>query len=771
MRKMIITTALALFIIPLHSKAQTSVIDNAPLLTQNATIKPVIEEIKIEGNTYLPKESILYRISLKPGEPLNKEKVAEDIKNIFSLGYYKTIEVVEERQGNKVILKYILKEKPEVESVNFEGNKHISTKDLIKKIGFNEGNFTGHVLSYEKLDELKNKIIDLYHEKGYIDANVTYSVTETEPQKADVLFKIDEGQKAYVCKIVIKGNKAIDTGNIKDILLTKERCVWKLRFHPPLVEENLEKDVERIKKLYESKGYIEVKVGKPIVKKLNGCYEIIYPILKEGPRYYFGKISVKGNTLFTSKRLLKLVNGLKPGNPYNPDLLTEFSIRVAKLYGKYGYIFETTIPETEINNKKHKVNVTFVIHEGGRAKVRYINIKGNYDSRDRTVRRELDIYETGIFNTEKLERSIRRLYNTGYYDAVNIKPKVVDKNLLDIDVDLKERLTGMFSIGVGYSSTTKLTGMLSLRKGNLFGTGDSIFISGQFGSSVTYFDIGYNHKWWLNQPQTLGIRVYNHKNEYTTYTSHRKGFSLNIFRRVKKDWDIGIGYTLEKNTISDIDPNATSIVKEEEGTSVIGLISSRVTLDLRDNRFLPHRGFMFSLNTKFAGQTLGGDSNFYEVVTDVSKYIYLDDFSENYKIPVVLSAHLKAGFANTYGKTEDVPIDYRFFVGGDTTVRGFRWGEAGPVDASGDPEGANRELVMNLEIGYDISNNLRFIGFFDIGAGWWNKIDLGTLRKAAGVGIRVMTPVGPIRLDIGYKLDRKPGETASEWHFGLGSYF
>ncbi|WP_456465453.1 outer membrane protein assembly factor BamA [Desulfurobacterium sp.] len=771
MKKIAVVVALLLLTIPSVSSAQMLTSENETVLAENTTLQPVIKEIKIEGNTYLPKESILYRISLKPGEPLNTEKVAEDIKNIFSLGYYKTIEVIEKKVGNKVILTYVLKEKPIVEAVHFEGNKHISTRELKKKIEFDEGNFTGHVISYEKIEKIKNRIISVYHEKGYINAKVNYNISQIGPKKVNVTFKIDEGQKAYVCKIIIKGNKAISTDKIKDVLLTKERCIWKLRFHPPLIKENLKKDVERIKKLYESKGYIDIKVGNPIIKKLDGCYEVIYPILEEGPQYFFGKIAIRGNTLFTSKELLKLVDELKPKNPYNPELLTIFSIKVAKLYGKYGYIFTSITSKIKINRKTHTVNVIFIIHEGKRAKIRYINILGNYESRDRTVRRELDIYETGILNTENLERSIRRLYNTGYYESVNVKPKIVSNNLVDIDVDLKERLTGMFSIGVGYSSTTKLTGMLSLSKGNLFGTGDSIFISGQFGSSVNYFDIGYNHKWWLNQPQTLGVRVYNHKNEYTTYTSYKKGFSFNVYRRVKKDWNVGIGYTLEKNTISDIDPNATSIVKEEEGTSIIGLLSSRVTLDLRDNRFLPHRGFMFNLSTKVAGQALGGDSNFYEAVADVSKYIYLDDLSENYKIPIVLSAHLKAGFADTYGKTEEVPIDYRFFVGGDTTVRGFRWGEAGPVDINGDPEGANRELVMNFEIGYDISNNLRFIGFVDVGAGWWNKIDFGTLRKSAGVGIRVLTPIGPIRLDIGYKLDRKPGETPSEWHFGLGTYF
>ena len=735
------------------------------------SFSPIIKEIKIEGNSYLPDETILYKISVKPGKPLDVSKVSQDIKNIYSLGYYRTIEVVAEETPEGIILKYILYEKPKVESVEFVGNEDISTKTIKEKVNFDEGNFTGKVLDYGKLQDLKEKIEKFYKSKGYFNADVKFEVEKTGAKKVRVIYTIDEGEKAYVCRIVIKGNKALKEKDIKGVLLTKEPSIWRLRFHPELVEENLEKDVKRIEKLYKSKGYIEIEVAKPEIKRIGTCYEVIYTIKHEGPQYKIGSVNIEGNRIITKKRLLSLVPDLKPGNPFNPELLTEFTVKASREYGKYGFIFVNIQPVTKIDRRKHVVNITFKIDEGERARIRYINIHGNFDSRDRTVRRELDIYETGIFKTDGLERSIRRLYNTGYYDEINVKPEIVGKNLLDVNLNLKERLTGMFSVGLGYSSATNLTAMLSLRKGNLFGTGDTISVSGQFGAKVAYYDVAYSHKWWLDRPQTLSFRVFNHKNEYTTYTSLKRGFSVNLFRRIAKDWNIGVGYTIARTTISDIDPNATSIIAEEEGTSTVGYISSRAVLDLRDNRFLPHRGFMFSLADKIAGKVFGGDDNFYTVVVDVSKHIYLDDFSEEHKIPVVLSGHLKFGYAGTYGDTENVPIDYRFYVGGDTTIRGFRWGEAGPVDENGDPTGANRELVANFEVGYDISRNLRLIGFFDIGAGWWNEIDFSTLRKSAGFGMRVLTPVGPIRLDIGYKLDRKPDETASEWHFGLGTYF
>jgi outer membrane protein insertion porin family len=149
----------------------------------------------------------------------------------------------------------------------------------------------------------------------------------------------------------------------------------------------------------------------------------------------------------------------------------------------------------------------------------------------------------------------------------------------------------------------------------------------------------------------------------------------------------------------------------------------------------------------------------------------LSELPVDFELPFIASVRARVGYAESFGSTSEVPIDYRFYVGGDTTVRGFQWGEAGPKDKNGDPEGANRELIFNFELGYDVTKFLRLLTFLDVGGGWWDTYKIGDMRKGAGVGIRVLTPIGPIRLDIGWKLDRKTGESSSEWHFGLGSYF
>jgi len=739
--------------------------------------KQIVEKVEIIGNEAVPTETILYYISEKPGKPYSPELVAKDIKTLFKLGYFENISV-DVKEGKKgVILRYFVKEKPIIADIVFKGNKEISSKKLKEELGLvtEEGEEVElkKPLDYKFLDELKQKIEEIYLRKGYPGTEVYYTIERISPTRAVATFVISEGKKANVCSVEIKGNKKVDEGEIKDALATKPKSILRLRFNAPLSQANLEEDVERIKEVYYKQGYLDVEVGQPqVVKEGEDCYKVIYPIIKEGERYKFGKIEFKGNNLFSKKELLKLSKKVRPGKPFNKEEVDKLSRKIVRKYGELGFIFANVKPEIDVHPQSHTADVTFYVYEGDRAFVRKINITGNISTRDRTIRRELDLYETGIFNTVRLERSVRRLFNTGYFENVDVRPKVVEgTNKVDVNVDVKERLTGMFSIGAGYSSVSKLVGMVSLSKGNLFGTGDSGSISLQAGSRVFNFTLSYNHKWWLDMPQTLSLGLYNTRYEYFTYTSKKTGISALVSRRLWEDWKVGFGYAFERNTITDIADDVPDLIKEEEGTRRIGMATGFISRDVRDNRFLPHKGNYFKLTGQLANNIFLGDEDFYKIIGEYAYYFNFNDLPVDWELPFIASVRAKIGYAEAFGDTPRLPIDYRFYVGGDTTIRGFKWGEAGPKDEDGDPTGANRELIFNFELGYDVTRMLRLIGFVDVGGGWWNTYDLGSMRKSAGVGMRVMTPMGPIRLDIGWKLDRKPGESSSQWHFGMGSYF
>ncbi len=736
-----------------------------------------VEKVIIIGNETVPTSTILYYISEKPGKPYSPKLIAEDIKRLFKLGYFENISVDVKEGKNGVILRYFIKEKPIITDVVFKGNKKISSRKLKEELGLTteEGEETKlqKPLDYKYLDKLVQKIKEIYAKRGYPETQVYYTIERTSPTRAVVKFYIKEGKKAEVCEVKVVGNRELSSGEIKDVLLTKPKSILHLRFTAPLSEEKLEKDVKRIEELYKEKGFLDIVVGKPEVEPIgNSCYRVVFRIVKEGKPYRFGKIEFEGNKLFSSEDFLKLEKKLRPGKRFNQKVVDDLIRKIIRKYGELGFIFANVVPEIKLHPETHTADVIFHIYEGERAYVRWIRIEGNISTRDRTIRRELDLYETGIFNTVRLERSIRRLFNTGYFENVDVKPKVIEgTNKVDVDVKVKERLTGVFSIGAGYSSVSKLVGMVSVSKGNLFGTGDSGSVNMQFGSRVFDFYITYNHTWWMNKPQTLSLSLYNNRYEYFTYTSKKTGFSALVSRRLWEDWKVGVGYLIERDKITDIDIDAPDIVKEEEGTERIGMATAFISRDLRDNRFLPHRGDFFKVTSQVAGNFLAGDKNFYKLIGEYAYYFNFNDLPVDVELPLIASVHAKIGYAGAFGSTERLPIDYRFYVGGDTTIRGFRWGEAGPKDENGNPEGANRELIFNFELGYDVTRMLRLIGFVDVGGGWWDKYKLGDMRKSAGIGLRVLTPMGPIRLDLGWKLDRRSGESSSEWHFGMGSYF
>lgn len=747
------------------------------LLQTSLAAEQKVEKVIVIGNETIPTSTILYYISEKPGKPYSPKLIARDIKTLFKLGYFENISVDVEKGKNGVILRYFVKEKPIITDIVFKGNKHISSKKLKEALGLvtEEGKSTKlqQPLDYKYLDTLVQKIKEVYQKKGFAGTQVYYTIERVSPTKAVATFFIKEGKKAEVCDVEIKGNRALSSGEIKDVLLTKPKSILHLRFSAPLSEKKIEKDVKRIAQLYKEKGYLDVVVGKPEVEKMKGsCYRVIFTIVKEGKPYRFGKIEFVGNRLFSAEDFLKLEKKLRTGKRFNQKLIDEMVKKIIRKYGELGFIFANVVPEIKIHPETHTADVIFHIYEGKRAYVRWIKIEGNISTRDRTIRRELDLYETGIFNTVRLERSIRRLFNMGYFENVDVKPRVVEgTNKVDVDVKVKERLTGVFSVGAGYSSVSKLVGMVSVSKGNLFGTGDSGSVNMQFGSRVFDFYINYNHLWWLDKPQTLSFSLYHNRYEYFTYTSKKTGFSTLVSRRLWEDWKVGAGYLLERDKISNIDVNAPDIVREEAGTQRIGMATTFISRDLRDNRFLPHKGDFFKVTSQIAANFLGGDKNFYKIVGEYAYYFNFNQLPIDIDLPLIASVHAKIGYASAFGSTAKLPIDYRFYVGGDSTVRGFRWGEAGPKDSEGNPIGANRELIFNFELGYDVTRILRLIGFVDVGGGWWNRYKLGDMRKSAGVGIRVLTPMGPIRLDIGWKLDRRSGESASEWHFGMGSYF
>jgi len=617
----------------------------------------------------------------------------------------------------------------------------------------------GRVFSIEEIEKLRKKILKYYEKKGYYNAKVSYYF------KGNILvFKINEGKKAYIKEIVIIGSKQIDEDEVEDVMETKERNIWKLRFHPRLEKEVLYEDIERIRELYISKGFFEAEVSEPEIQLKNGEEYYIFIKIKEGARYKLSGLEFENNDLFTKDEILeRFKRELKIGDFYNGEIIKKIKEEILNKYTELGYLFAKVEDEKILDKKNKLVKVVYKIHKGNVYYVNFVNISGNYESRDYVIRRELRFAPGDLFKRKDLFRSQARLYRLGFYNGIGFNPKFRSEDNLDVDVNVQERFTGQISIGAGYSQLTGLSLFASIKKGNFMGTGDTASISLTLGSQYRNNEISYLHRWAFYKPLDLGFSLYDKYVDYGTFISQKLGFSPSISIEFKEYYRTGVGITLEKGNIKDIQPQTPIYIQRQAGKYDLFSIYWYINRNDVDNPILPTQGSDLTLTLK----TGTGTRDFYKLVSKASfiipDHILWTDFVFSFKI--------RYGLVRPINK--EIPLDEYFFVGGDFTIRGFDYGMAGPYDEALNPLGAENELVLNYQINHPLVEKFLWgYLFVDQGRGFNSFDELKSkIYTSYGAGIKIITPMAPIDIYYGVVSNPPPRVGKSRFGFVLGTFF
>ncbi len=576
------------------------------------------------------------------------------------------------------------------------------------------------------------------------------------------MFKIDEGQRAYVKDIVIIGNKHISEDEILDVMETKERNIWKLRFHPRLQKEILYEDIDRIRQLYMDKGFFDVEISPPEIQLKNGEEYYIFIRIKEGDRYKLAGLKFENNDMFTKDEILqKFKKDLKIGDYYNGKLIRKIKQEIIDKYTDLGYLFASVEDEKVLDKKNKLVTVIYRIYKGNIYYVNKVDIYGNYESRDYVIRRELRFAPGDLFKRKDILRSQSRLYKLGFYDMVGFNPKFRGNNKLDVETHVQERFTGQISIGAGYSQLTGFSLFASIKKANFMGTGDTLGLSLTIGSQYRNNSISYIHRWAFYKPIDLGFNLYESFVDYTTFSAEKLGFSPTVSMEFNEYWRTGIGITLEKGNYKDVSDFAPYYVKRQAGKYELYSIYWFINRNDVDNPILPTQGTDFTLTLK----TGTGTRDFYKAVFSgtafIPDHLFWTDF--------VLSFKTRFGFVRKINK--EIPLDEYFFVGGDFTVRGFDYGMAGPYDSALNPLGAENELVFNLQFNHPLVKRfLWWYVFTDSGSGF-NHFDKLKMYNSVGAGLKIVTPMAPIDIYYGKVLNAPPGVSDSRIGFVLGTFF
>jgi outer membrane protein insertion porin family len=721
---------------------------------------PLVNSIEVKGLKRIEEGAVKSKITQKVGESISNVKVSEDIKNIFKMGYFDDVKTEIEPLEGGVKLIYVVKEKPTIIRVEFQGNKEIKDDKLREKTSITVGSIADTTL----IQDNANKLQLFYEEEGYWLAKIVPVVNKLSENEVYLTYQIDEGPQVKIRQITIVGNKAMSTGKIKGAMKT---ATWKIYSFITssgyYKKETMTADIEAIKDLYFNNGYIKVVVSDPEIQltpEKKGMTITIH--VSEGDQYKISSIALIGNKAFSEPELRKLIS-TAPGKVFSKEVLRKDIAAMTDLYTRHGYALANVFPDIIPEEAAKELQLTYKVEEGDIYRVGRIEISGNTKTRDKVIRREVRLDEGDVFNSALLKRSYERLNNLNYFETLDIAPKPrYEEKLLDIDIKVKEKATGFLSVGGGYSSVDGLIGMVDITQGNLFGRGQLVKMRAELGGKSSFYELSFRDPWFMDKPIAFSADLYRTTRDYIDYSKKATGGGFGFGKEFSEYWGGNISYNLEQATIYNVASTASEIITEQIGTKLTSSITPSITRDSRDNFLDPSRGSRNSVYVTFAG--LGGDNAFIKGLVDSAWFFPVGS--------TTIALRGRFGYAKgIFNKT--LPLYERFYVGGIYTVRGLGFGQAGPKDDKGEYIGGAKELIFNTEYIFPIFSELKLKGvvFFDAGNSYEASEPIGALRYTTGAGFRWISPVGPIRIEWGYNLQRKPGESASKVEFTFGSFF
>jgi outer membrane protein insertion porin family len=718
----------------------------------------LVKELLVEGNRRVQEAVILNRVQTRIGAPFTPSTLSEDLRTIFGLGFFDDVQAkVEDFEGGVKVTLVVI-ERPFVRDVEFIGNKKIETSALQDQIDIK----LGSVYNPVEVRKAQAKLQDYYEQSGYFEVQVTPEVERLAGGDVKVMFKINEGRRITIERIVIEGNQQLSDREIKKALATQEREYFILR--GKLQRQKLDEDVERILGFYNDHGHIQARVdGYDIAVDREKARVTVTFSVVEGPQYRVDQVLIQGVTLFPEEEVRRVLQ-VKAGDVYSRSKIRQSVGAVVDLYSSIGRAAADVVPRSETFPGTARVNLTFAIAEGPEVYVERINISGNLRSQDKILRREIPMAEGDLFTLQKLQRARRRLINLGYFETVDVSTAPgSDRNRIIVDIRVTERPTGIFSIGGGFSSVDNLIGTIDLAQRNFLGRGWEATLRIRVGGTTQQGILSFTEPWLFDRPLSAGFDLFNLRRIYDDYDYDSLGGNLRMSHPFAEYWRWHTGYRLTSDEISDLAEGVSAALQEEEGVNVTSLVSGALTRDSRDSILAPTRGGHTSLGLEFAG--LGGDSQFVKTVGTTSYFqpIWLGH---------VLSGRLEVGAGWGWGG-EEFPLFERFYLGGPNSFRGVKFREISPVDETGTRIGGTSELLGTVEYIIPLPFGFRLAAFFDIGNvyGFGTSFDPTDTREAAGGGVRWISPFGPIRIDYGVLLDRKSGEDFGAVHFSVGSPF
>ena len=733
-----------------------------------------LERVHLEGSLGLPEKTVTEALGLGVGdryrEPAVRERVRALEERLRREGFFEArvtgrppvrvagtqrVELtIDVRAGRRYV-------------VTFAGRRALKESALRDRLTLPD---SGMVDEFE-VEASARQLEALYREQGYAFARVTGTLDGAADPPA-IGFLVTEGPEVRVASVTFRGNTALAAKQLRAAITTRPSGVLE---KGPFRQDVLDRDVAALQAFARAQGFADATVGPAEVRFERGQTRahIVIPVV-EGPRVRVGHVDVEGQTLFATPELLAVIP-IVPGDPWNPARIEEGRRGVERLYARRGYHGATA--DAEVTRRDREVSVIYRIAEGSQTRIGRILVRGLAVTKEETVRRQLGFEPGDVFDPERLAAARRRLERPPAFATADVgPPRPPPAPFADVEVLLAEQKPWRFELGVGYDTAVGVSGYLELSHDNLFGTARSAgirikeAIGGEAIQRLDHVDLIYREPWIPGTPWQGQIELYGERSDNLGYDLERVGFLAWIGDdllnpRGTRIFGTQLRYRLEAARVSDVSPDlqAQGI---EPGTDRIGSLTPVGMWDFRDDRFNPHRGSLHRASLEAAHPALGGNVEFAKAELSTSWFF-------SWLPPTVFAVSGRLGLATPFGGTQSLPIGDRFFTGGSTSVRGFPENRLGPLDAAGNPVGGEALAVLSAEWRFPLWRWVSGAAFIDSGTVTPEVGDLSfsAFKSGAGAGLRVATPVGPIRFDAAYALQPIPDEDRLQLYLTVGFPF
>ena len=744
-----------------------------------------VDHIEIEGAKKISVGTIFNYLPVNVGEEFNDNRSPEVIRELYSTGFFETIELL--RDDNTLVVK--VKERPSIAEINIEGNDEIDDEVLdqaLDQIGMSRG----RIFSELQLSKLELELQQLYYSLGKYAVKLKADWRSLDADRVAIDIDISEGEPALIRSINITGNNDFEEEKLlKEFQLETTDSGWFASDH--YSSSKLTGDLESLRSFYLDQGYVKFAVDSKQVTISPDRKDINISVnITEGEQYTLNEIDITGELIVDREELMALVL-FREGEVFSRKKVTRTVTLIQQRLGDEGYAFAEVKAIPDLNEENNTVNLKLLVQPGKKIMVRFIKFTGNDRTRDIVLRREMRQMEGELYRTSKVDRSRTRLQRLNYLGTVDLRTVRVEghDDQVDLEIAVTERFSGNFQIGLGFSEVQGVTLNLGLAHDNIFGTGNRVGLTYDNSASTKRYNLSYENPFYTADGVSRGFNfsftetdaAENNISDFLIdrlSASMNYGIPLSEYNRLRLEFGVVQNdltfsssaadevFEFIVNNSDDYDSGTNfDDIDEAKFTSAFGSVS--LSKDTRNRRIFADTGHLNSISLEL----FNGDLEFYKI-----RYRHQSAFPVSDE--VIFNFKGRVSYGDGYGDTIDLPFFEKFTAGGVRSVRGYDRNSLGPLDSNDDPFGGNLQVILVHELLIPVealgsSETFRLGLYFDAGNVFADadSFDADELRQSVGISAKWFSVIGPLEFSYAFPVNDEPGDDTRNFQFALGASF